>query len=315
MVSDGGRTGREREAVGCKWLRLRFHCAKPGESQGTKLPRSCRRHLINRSAGRKEVARRNGAGDGEQSAGRFGERVAANHPVPIDRGHPSPIRYIFYIIKENRSYDQVLGDLPQGNGDPSLVQFGRDITPNQHAMAESFVLLDNFYTPADQSALGHKWCTQGYASDWAFKYGNGRNDGNPMLSAPNDALWDNAKAHGVSVRAYGERGTFTLTPPTATFADIFNGWKTGKMTVTIKARTSVEGLKDIYHPDYPGFGTIVPDQYRADVFLKEFHQFEQSGNLPRLCILLLPNNHTSGTSPGLHTPRAAVADNDRRWDA
>jgi len=239
-----------------------------------------------------------------------GERVAANHPVPIDRGHPSPIRYIFYIIKENRSYDQVLGDLPQGNGDPSLVQFGRDVTPNQHAMAESFVLLDNFYTPADQSALGHKWCTQGYASDWAFKYGNGRNDGNPMLSAPNDALWDNAKAHGISVRNYGERGTFTLTPPAATFADIFNGWKTGKMTVTIKARTSVEGLKDIYHPDYPGFGTIVPDQYRADVFLKEFHQFEQSGNLPRLCILLLPNNHTSGTSPGLQTPRAAVADND-----
>jgi YVTN family beta-propeller protein len=239
-----------------------------------------------------------------------GEKVAANHPVPIDRGHPSPIRYIFYIIKENRSYDQVMGDLPQGNGDPSLVQFGRDVTPNQHALAESFVLLDNFYTPADQSALGHKWCTQGYASDWAFKYGNGRNDGNPMLSAPNDALWDNSKAHGVSVRAYGERGTFALTPPTATFSDIFNGWKSGKMTVTIKARTSVAGLKDIYHPDYPGFGTIIPDQYRADVFLKEFHEFEQSGNLPRLSILLLPDNHTSGTSPGLPTPRAAVADND-----
>ena len=239
-----------------------------------------------------------------------GETVAANHPVPIDRGHPSPIRHVFYIIKENRTYDQVLGDLPQGNGDPSLVQFGRDVSPNHHALAESFVLLDNFYTPADQSALGHKWCTQGYASDWAFKYSNGRNDGNPMLSAPNDALWDNAKAHGVSVRAYGERGTFTLTPPGATFADIFSGWKSGKMTVTIKPHTSVAGLKDIYHPEYPGFGTIVPDQYRADVFLKEFRQFEQNGNLPRLSILLLPNNHTSGTSPGLPTPRAAVADND-----
>ena len=239
-----------------------------------------------------------------------GQVPAANHPVPIDRGHPSPIRHVFYIIKENRTYDQVLGDLPQGNGDPSLVQFGRDVSPNHHALAEAFVLLDNFYTPADQSALGHKWCTQGYASDWAFKYGNGRNDGNPMLSAPSDALWDNAKAHGVSVRAYGERGTFTVTPPTATFADIFRGWKSGNMTVSITPRTSVAGLKDIYNPDYPGFGAIVPDQYRADVFLKEFRQFEEKGNLPRLSILLLPNNHTSGTSPGMPTPRASEADND-----
>ncbi|MEO8027559.1 MAG: bifunctional YncE family protein/alkaline phosphatase family protein [Bryobacteraceae bacterium] len=239
-----------------------------------------------------------------------GEKVASNHPVPIDRAHPSPIRHVFYIIKENRTYDQLLGDMTQGNGDPALVQFGREVTPNHHALAESFVLLDNFYTPADQSALGHKWCTQGYASDWAMKYGNGRNDGNPMLSAPSDALWDNAKAHGVSVRAYGERGSYTLTPPTATFTDIYNGWKSGNMSVSIKPRTTVAGLKDIYHPEYPGFGGIIPDQYRADVFLKDFRQFEQNGNLPQLSILLLSNDHTSGTSPGLPTPRSAVADND-----
>ncbi len=238
------------------------------------------------------------------------EKIGANHPVPIDRGHPSPIKHVFYIIKENRTYDQVFGDIQKGNGDASLVQFGRDVSPNHHALAESFVLLDNFYTPADQSALGHKWCTQGYASDWAMKYGNGRNDGNPMLSAPNDSLWDNAKAHGVSVRAYGERGTFTLTPPTATFTDIYNGWKAGNMTVGIKPRTTVAGLEDIYHADYPGFGAIVPDQYRADVFLKDFRQFEKDGNLPQLSILLLPNDHTSGTSPDLPTPKAAVADND-----
>jgi YVTN family beta-propeller protein len=239
-----------------------------------------------------------------------GAPASSSHPVPMDSRRASPIRHVFYIIKENRTYDQVLGDLTQGNGDASLVQFGREVSPNHHALAEEFVLLDNFYTPADQSALGHRWCTQGYASDWIFKYGNARNDSNPMLYAPNDFLWDNAKAHGVSVRSYGERGTNTITPASATFMDIYAGWKSGNMSVTIKPRTFIEGLKDIYQPDYPAFGGKVPDQYRADIFLRELRQFEENGNLPRLVILLLPNDHTNGTSPGLPTPRAAVADND-----
>ena len=132
--------------------------------------------------------------------------------MPMGPGQPSPIRHVFYIIKENRTYDQVLGDIPRGNGDASLVQFGREVTPNHHALAETYVLLDNYYAPGDQSALGHRWCTQGYASDWIHKYGNARNDANPMLYAPSDFLWDNAKAHQVSVRSYGERGVATITP-------------------------------------------------------------------------------------------------------
>jgi len=234
----------------------------------------------------------------------------SRHPVPMGAGDASPIRHVFYIIKENRTYDQVFGDLAQGNGDASLVQFGREVTPNHHALAEQFVLLDNFYTPADQSALGHRWCTQGYASDWIFKYGNARNDANPMLYAPNDFLWDVAKSAGLSVRSYGERGTNTFTPSSATFMDIYSGWKSGKMTVQIKPRTFINGLKDIYHPDYPAFGGKVPDQYRADIFLKDFAAYVREDNLPRLVILLLPNDHTNGTSPGLPTPRASVADND-----
>jgi YVTN family beta-propeller protein len=239
-----------------------------------------------------------------------GHEHSSKHPIPMSAGETSPIKHIFYIIKENRTYDQLLGDLPQGNGDPTLVQFGREVTPNHHALAEQFVLLDNFYTPADQSALGHRWCTQGYASDWIFKYGNGRNDANPMLYAPNDFLWDVAKAGGRTVRSYGERGTNTFTPPAATFMDIYNGWKTGQMTVQIKPRTFIAGLKDVYHPEYPAFGGKVPDQYRADIFLREFGEFVKEGNLPELVIILLPNDHTNGTSPGLPTPRASVADND-----
>lgn len=234
----------------------------------------------------------------------------ARHPVPMGAGESSPIRHVFYIIKENRTYDQLFGDLAQGNGDPTLVQFGREVSPNHHALAEQFVLLDNFYTPADQSALGHRWCTQGYASDWIFKYGNARNDANPMLYAPNDFLWDVAKAGGLSVRSYGERGANTFTPPEATFLDIYQGWKSGQMTVQVKPKTFIAGLKDIYHPEYPAFGGKVPDQYRADIFLKEFREYVREGTLPRLVILLLPNDHTNGTSPGLPTPRASVADND-----
>jgi YVTN family beta-propeller protein len=232
------------------------------------------------------------------------------HPIPMTASRPSPIRHVFYIIKENRTYDQVFGDLQQANGDPSLVQFGRDVSPNHHALAEEFVILDNFYTPADQSALGHRWCTQGYASDWIFKYGNARNDTNPMMYAPNDFLWDNAKAHGVSVRSYGERGSNTITPPSATFMDIYRGWQSGRMTVSIKPRTFILGLKDVYHPEYPAFGGKIPDQYRADIFLREFREFEKNGNLPQLVIMLLPNDHTNGTAPDMPTPRASVADND-----
>ncbi len=133
---------------------------------------------------------------------RFTPAVRKNDNGLLHRGLKSriaPIRHVLYVIGENRTYDRIFGDLKQGNGDPSLVHFGRNITPNHHKLAEDFVLLDNFYTPADQSALGHRWCTQGYAGDWVHKYSNGRNDQNPMLFAPNDFLWDAARLHRVSV--------------------------------------------------------------------------------------------------------------------
>ena len=229
---------------------------------------------------------------------------------PMHIGQPSPIKHVFYIIKENRTYDQVFGDLPQGNGDPSLVQFGRDVTPNHHALAEQFVLLDNFYGPGDQSALGHRWVLQAYPSTWTHKYGNARNNQNPMLLGPTDAIYDNAKAHGLKVRAYGERGANTITPANATWTDIYNDWKNGTNKVNIDARAIILGLRDVYHPKYPAAESRVPDQYRADIFLKEFADFDKNGGLPALNLLLLYDDHTEGTSPGFPTPRAAVADND-----
>jgi hypothetical protein len=247
---------------------------------------------------------------------RYTRQVLANNgrlggqAVPMDGRIPSPIRHVFYVIKENRTYDQVLGDLKQGNGDASLVQFGREVTPNHHALAEQFVLLDNYYAPGDQSALGHRWCTQGYASDWLHKFSNARNDTNPMLFAPSDFLWDHARQHGLTVRSYGERGTVRIEPPTAGWLEIYRDWQQKAGRVRISAEPVVLGLADIYHPHYAGFNVKVPDQVRLDEFLREFTGYEKNGQLPRLVILLLPQDHTHGTAPGYPTPRACVADND-----
>jgi YVTN family beta-propeller protein len=259
-----------------------------------------------------------GKGDrGRSEDGRRGATDNRGHdtddeggPIPINIGQRSPIKHVFYIIKENRTYDQVLGDLPQGNGDPTLVEFGRNVSPNHHALAEQFVLLDNYYGPGDQSALGHRWCLQAFPSDWVHKYGNARNNQSPMLLGPTDAIYDQAKARGLTVRAYGERGANTITPANATWTDVYNDWKFGTSNVTIAARAIIVGLRDVYHPKYPAAESRVPDQYRADIFLKEFAEFEKNGNLPSLVLLLLYDDHTEGTSPGFPTPRAAVADND-----
>jgi YVTN family beta-propeller protein len=238
------------------------------------------------------------------------EHGTGNNPIPMHIGKGSPIKHVFYIIKENRTYDQVFGDLGQGNGDPSLVQFGRAVTPNHHALAEQFVLLDNYYGPGDQSALGHRWVLQAYPSTWVHKYGNGRNNQSPMLLGPTDAIYDNAKANGLTVRAFGERGANTITPSNATWSQIYDDWKNGTHNVNIDARAIIVGLRDVYHPKYPAAESRVPDQYRADIFLKEFAEYEKNGNLPNLNLLLLYDDHTEGTSPGFPTPEAAVADND-----
>lgn len=223
---------------------------------------------------------------------------------------PKPIEHVIYIIKENRTYDQIFGDMPEGNGAPELAIFGREVTPNHHALAEQYALLDNFYQPADQSALGHRWCTQGYASDWVFKYSNGRNDQNPMLFAPTEFIWDNARRHGVSVRAFGERGLNTVEPSAATWTDIYNDWKQGTRKVSITPRAIIVGLREIYSSKVPAYDLRIPDQVRVDRFLEEFHAAEKTNSVPKLSVLLLSQDHTSGTSPGFPTPRAMVADND-----
>jgi YVTN family beta-propeller protein len=233
--------------------------------------------------------------------------VPGASPIPRRVGESSPIKYVFYVIRENRTYDQVFGDLPRGNGDPSLTLFGQDVTPNAHALAAAFQTFDNFYVDAEVSYDGHAFSTAAYATDfvekmWPANYGRreglylsegGYHMRNPFgnIAAPAQGyLWDYAKRAGITYRSYGE----------------FAAWeRPGEQMVA-----TVPGLDGHVHPSFPPFDMNISDQKRLDVFEEEFKRFVRDGTVPRLSILRIPRDHTSGTSPGMNTPRAMVADND-----
>jgi YVTN family beta-propeller protein len=237
-------------------------------------------------------------------------------PVPRRQGQSSPIRHVLYIIKENRMYDQVLGDLPQGNGDTSLVLFGRQVTPNHHKLAESFVLLDNFYCSGVLSADGHQWATEAYATDYVEKSFGGFTrsypfDGNDAMAyASSGFLWDNVLRHGLSFRDYGEFVDAVIRPAHASFRDVYTDYINGMRNTKIEARANIDPIKPYMCPDFIGFPNTVPDVYRADVFIRELHHFEETDSFPNFMVMLLPCDHTSGTAPGMPTTRASVADND-----
>lgn len=237
-------------------------------------------------------------------------------PVPELPNQTSYFKHVVYIIKENRTYDQVFGDMPQGNGDTSLVQFGRDITPNHHLLAETFVLLDNFYCSGILSADGHQWTNEAYVTDYLEKSFGGFTrsypyDGDDALAyASSGFIWDNVLNHGLTFRDYGEFVDAKIDPEAATFADIYKDFKEGTNKIKISAKANLEQLAPYLCPTYVGFPNKVPDVYRAAEFIKELKEFEKNDNFPNFIIMLLPNDHTSGTRPGLPTPQAAVADND-----
>ena len=233
--------------------------------------------------------------------------------APALAGGTAPIQHVFYVIKENRTYDQVLGDLAQANGDANLTLFGANVTPNHHALAEQFVLLDNYYAAGDQSSLGHQWCDEAYANDYVHKYGNARNDfagTNPMAYSPGGFIWDHARAFGRKVKVYGEFASQQTKTPAMTWTAAFQDWKSGVSALRISAGTRVAGLKPLLATNYPGFDLAVPDQVRAQLFIANFQQMLKAGTVPNLVILSLPADHTVGTNPGYPTPRAMVADND-----
>lgn len=216
------------------------------------------------------------------------------NPIPMKVGEKSPIKYVFYIIKENRTYDQILGDVKEGNGDASLCIFPENVTPNQHALAKDFVLLDNFYVDAEVSADGHNWSSAAYANDyveknWVSSYG-GRGgtydyEGQKTVAYPRDGfIWDHCQRAGVSFRTYGW------------FADY------GKANIPI--------LKDHFCPTFKGFGQDTKDIDREAIWEKDFDELLAKNILPKFNSIRFGNDHTSGGRIGMNTPVAAVADND-----
>ena len=216
------------------------------------------------------------------------------NPVPMKVGDKSPIKYVFYIIKENRTYDQVLGDMPEGNGDPSLVLFGENITPNQHAIAREFVLLDNFYVNGEVSADGHSWTMGAYATDfleknWPTSYG-GRGGTYPgegnreIANNKNGWLWDACARKGVSYRSYGE------------FVDNF--------------KANVPVLRNHFCKPFVGWNLSIRDTVRFRWWKHDFDSLLAINALPQLSTIRFGNNHTEGLSLGKPTPFAHVADND-----
>ncbi|MSU23931.1 MAG: YncE family protein [Opitutus sp.] len=233
-----------------------------------------------------------------------GARPAGN-PIPAKLGDASPIKHVIYIVRENRTYDQIFGDVPEGNGAPALCLFPEKITPNAHALAREFVLLDNFFADGEVSADGHEWTMGAYATDfvekmWPMSYGHKVSkkheypaEGRYLVAAPsNGYLWNRAAEAGVTYRSYGE---FTFD---------------GRGTPREPAKAAIPVLKGHVDELYPSWTNEVTDQFRADRFIAELARFGREGDMPRLQVLQLPNDHTFGTRSGALTPTALVADND-----
>lgn len=248
-------------------------------------------------------------------------RDIAPVPVPERVGEPSVFKHVVYIIKENLTYDIALGDMPDGNGDRSLCAFGEQVTPNHHALARQFVLLDNTFTSGTNSADGHQWTSSSIANGYMEQNysANARSypydGGDPLAYSPAGFLWNAVKRARLSLRVYGEfvNKPKVIDPSTGkmpSWTTCWKDYKDGTNRIQITADTDNAALKPFLHPNYIGWPTEVSDQWRADTFLKDLNEDEKSGKMPALSILLLPCDHTSGTEPGMPTPRAALADND-----
>ncbi len=219
------------------------------------------------------------------------------NPVPMKTGDPSPIKYVFYVLKENKTYDQVLGDMPKGNGDSSLAIFGQKVTPNGHALADQFVLLDNFYVDAEVSVDGHCWSMAGYATDfveknWRSDYSNrgGSDDfesAGPIANATKGYIWDYCRRAGVTFRDYGE----------------FKDNERHPLPVLLDPATYCKG--------YPPWDMGITDVYREQQFERDFDSLVAIHAVRHFNTLYLPNDHTVGLIRDSLTPTAYIADNDQ----
>jgi YVTN family beta-propeller protein len=235
-------------------------------------------------------------------------------PIPDNTGEPSSIKHVVYIIKENKKFDQVLGDFGKGNCDPRLVEFGKETTPNTHELARQFVLLDNYYCNGVNSSDGHQWAIQGITTPYhekdfsmghcAYDFGT-----DPLSYAGCGFIWNHLLRKGISFRNFGETDLAEITKG-KTWTDVHNSWKYKNDSAAYKCVYAMKSLEKYSDLRYPGWNMNITDQIRADVFIDALKEYEADGTLPEFIIIYLPNDHTSGYSEHSPTPRAYVADND-----
>ncbi len=252
-------------------------------------------------------------------------RTAVARAVPERPGEASLIQHVVYIIKENRTYDQVLGDIGKGASDPSLTMYGRDVTPNTHAISEQFVLLDHFFASGGNSADGHNWLTQANETAypmWPLYFGRSYpSEGNdPLTYSSGGFLWEAAQAKGKRVVSFGEYAPAPSDSMPSVRAKLMAmmrdsaNYSAAKARRTLKTmyntRSEIPSLDRILVREYPGWTQEVPDVIKADILIEHLKEWEATRQMPHLTLMILPNDHTQGTSSGWCTPRACVADND-----
>jgi len=236
-------------------------------------------------------------------------------PIPERAGEPSTIEHVVYIIKENRTYDQILGDLEKGNGDASLAMYGRNVTPNAHKLAEDFVVLDNFYASGGNSADGHQWVVSANETSYVMFPGyEGRSypfDGtDPIAGSGGGFLWDYAVKAKKSVQIFGEYAGETPNLKESR-QQLLERWRTGSdFSTLVNWHAPMPSVDKLLAHNFPGYNTEIPDVVLAEIFKGHLKKWEQDGKMPNLTMLQLPSNHTHGTRPGSNTPEAMVADND-----
>jgi len=247
-------------------------------------------------------------------------------PVPERIGERSLFKHVVYIIKENRTYDQVLGDVPEGNGDASLCLFGEQVTPNQHKIVREFVLLDNTYCCGILSADGHQWSTTALGTDyleksfagWPRSYpdGMGPDEADALAYAPSGFIWDNALKHGISIWNFGEfaqpecRWKDPKRSGSPEWKDYWEEYLHSRGEVIIESKPTIETIRPFTPTDTVGWIMEVPDVWRARYITNQIAAWEREGQMPQLILICLPIDHTSGTRPGSPTPSACAADND-----
>ncbi len=230
-------------------------------------------------------------------------------PVPIRLGNPSVFKHVIYVVKENRTFDQVFGDVKEARSDPQLCVFPEKITPNHHALARRFGLLDNYYCNGVLSADGHSWATEGNVTPYlerafggfarSYTFGD-----DPITYSSSGFLWDRVLAAGLSFRNYGEMD-YAKHPQGMKYVDIYKAYTEGK-ELEFGQQIGIERLRRYSCRAYPGWNMLIPDVLRMDRFLKEFREFEENDDLPNLCMIYLPQDHFGG---GVVT-RSHMADND-----